>query len=86
MPFHFLIFSIRAHKVILQLRSTFFGIFLSRMSKISTYFGFRMVGLVGQLSITDKTGQDEINSKISFKVFEKSCAVNFNQDCLEGEV
>ena len=56
------------------------------MPKISTCFGFRMVGLVGQLSITHKTGQDEINSKISFKVFEKSCAVNFNQDCLEGEV
>ena len=32
-----------------------------------------MVGLVGQLSIADKTEQGEKDSKMSFKFFEKSC-------------
>ena len=52
------------------------------MPKISTCFGFRVVGLDGQLSITDKTGHGEKNSMISFTFFEKSCDVNFNLDCL----
>ena len=50
----------------------FFGTFLSRMPKISTCSGFRMVGLDGHLSITDKSEQSEKGSKISFKFFEKS--------------
>ena len=55
---------------------------MSRIPKVSTCFGFRVVGLDGQLSITDKTGQGEKDSKISFDFFEKSCDVNFTLDCL----
>ena len=58
-------------------------LFISRMPIISSCFGFRMVGLDGQLSITDETVQGEKDSKINSKLFEKSCDVDFNLDCLK---